>query len=80
MDKHEVIGVLKTIIDFEEGAYVIGALEMAIKIIETAELPQKVLDNSITPCKTHGRAGIRLVTKVVCADCGEPVDRIFVNT
>ena len=33
----------------------------------------------IMPCQKHGSVGIRLVTKVVCAECGEPVDRFFVT-
>ena len=32
------------------------------------------------PCQNHGNAGILLVTKVVCAECGEIVDKVFVPT
>jgi hypothetical protein len=40
---------------------------------------QQAPNKPSVPCQKHGSAGIRLVTKVVCAECGEQVDRVFVT-
>jgi len=44
-----------------------------------AEDQKPSTNKPIMPCQKHGSAGLLLVTKVVCAECGEPVDRVFVT-
>ena len=49
MDKNEAVGVLKTIIDFEDSDYIKEALEMALKALQAPESVQMAYNKQNTP-------------------------------
>jgi hypothetical protein len=70
MDKYEAIGVLKTLIDSENSSYIIEALEMSIKTLQSVESTQTAHNNQSTICTCQSSTHLEPLKGTPCQLCG----------
>ena len=69
MDKNEAVGVLKTLIDFNDSDYIKEALEMSIKSLQAPESAQTAHNKASMQCR-HNYNWSSISKVGYCNKCG----------